>query len=94
MTDVPIPQDNMDRGERQLSEYGLQTREKQKARRYYGVLESQFRNYFKMAVRRPGVTGTNLLQILECRLDNVVYRLGMAMSRPKLDSSYVMGTLP
>ncbi len=68
---------------RQLSEYGLQTREKQKARRYYGVLESQFRNYFKMAVRRPGVTGTNLLQILECRLDNVVYRLGMAMSRPE-----------
>ena len=68
---------------RQLSEYGLQTREKQKARRYYGVLESQFRNYFKMAVGRPGVTGTNLLQILECRLDNVVYRLGMAMSRPE-----------
>lgn len=68
---------------RQLSEYGLQTREKQKCRRYYGVLESQFRNYFKMAVRRQGVTGTNLLQILECRLDNVVYRLGMAMSRPE-----------
>ncbi|NLM61438.1 MAG: 30S ribosomal protein S4 [Clostridiales bacterium] len=70
-------------GRKKLSEYGLQSREKQKTRRYYGVLESQFRKYFEMAERKPGVTGTNLLQILESRLDNVVYRLGMAMSRPE-----------
>ncbi|MDR1061057.1 MAG: 30S ribosomal protein S4 [Clostridiales bacterium] len=63
------------------SEYGLQLREKQKAKRFYGVLESQFAKYFDMAVQRSGVTGTNLLQILESRLDNVVYRLGMATSR-------------
>jgi small subunit ribosomal protein S4 len=70
-------------GRKKLSEYGLQSREKQKTRRYYGVLESQFRKYFEMAERKPGVTGTNLLSILETRLDNVVYRLGMAMSRPE-----------
>lgn len=64
-----------------LSEYGLQLREKQKARKFYGVLESQFRKYFEMAVRRKGVTGENLLQILETRFDNVVYRLGYASSR-------------
>ena len=63
------------------SEYGQQLREKQKAKRYYGLLESQFRSYFDMAVRRPGQTGENLLSILESRLDNVVYRLGFAMSR-------------
>ena len=63
------------------SEYGQQLREKQKVRRYYGVLESQFRGYFEMADRRPGQTGENLLSILESRLDNVVYRLGFAMSR-------------
>jgi small subunit ribosomal protein S4 len=63
------------------SEYGLQLREKQKAKRFYGVLESQFSKYFDMAVQRRGVTGANLLQILESRLDNVVYRLGMATSR-------------
>jgi len=63
------------------SEYGLQLREKQKAKRFYGVLEKQFAKYFDMAVQRQGVTGTNLLQILESRLDNVVYRLGMASSR-------------
>lgn len=70
-------------GRKKPSEYGLQSREKQKTRRYYGVLESQFRKYFDMAERKAGVTGTNLLQILETRLDNVVYRLGMAMSRPE-----------
>lgn len=64
-----------------LSEYGLQLREKQKARKFYGVLESQFRKYFEMAVRKKGVTGENLLQILETRFDNVVYRLGYANSR-------------
>lgn len=64
-----------------LSEYGLQLREKQKARKFYGILESQFRKYFDMAVRKKGVTGENLLQILETRFDNVVYRLGYANSR-------------
>lgn len=64
-----------------MSEYGTQLREKQKARRIYGVLEGQFRNYFQEADRRKGITGENLLQILESRLDNVVYRLGFAMSR-------------
>ena len=63
------------------SEYGQQLREKQKAKRYYGLLESQFRGYFEMAERRAGQTGENLLSILESRLDNVVYRLGFAMSR-------------
>jgi len=63
------------------SEYGLQLREKQKAKRFYGVLERQFAKYFDMAVQQKGVTGTNLLQILESRLDNVVYRLGLATSR-------------
>lgn len=68
---------------KKLSEYGIQLREKQKARRYYGVLESQFRKYFEMAVRKKGVTGENLLQLLELRLDNVIYRLGLATSRPE-----------
>ena len=68
-------------GRSKNSEYGLQLREKQKAKRYYGVLEKQFRSYYEMAERRPGKTGENLLSILECRLDNVVYRLGFAMSR-------------
>ena len=66
---------------KKLSEYGVQLREKQKARRYYGVLESQFAEYFEMASKRKGMTGENLLAILETRLDNVVYRLGFAMSR-------------
>ena len=68
-------------GHSKNSEYGQQLREKQKAKRYYGVLESQFRSYYDMAERRQGKTGENLLAILECRLDNVVYRLGFAMSR-------------
>ena len=61
--------------------YGLQLREKQKARRIYGVLERQFRGYFAKAERQKGVTGVALLQMLECRVDNVLYRLGMAPSR-------------
>jgi len=65
------------------SEYSLQLREKQKTKRYYGMLEKQFREYFEIANRRKGVTGENLLQLLESRLDNVVYRLGFAMSRPE-----------
>lgn len=70
-------------GRKKLSEYGMQHREKQKARRYYGVLESQFAKYFEMAEKMPGKTGEGLLQILETRLDNVVYRAGFAMSRPE-----------
>ena len=64
-----------------LKEYGMQLREKQTARRYYGVLEGQFKKYFEMAEAKEGVTGENLLSILECRFDNVVYRMGMASSR-------------
>ena len=68
---------------KKLSEYGVQLREKQKARRYYGVLESQFAKYFEMANKQKGITGENLLSILESRLDNVVYRLGFGLSRPE-----------
>lgn len=66
---------------RKVSDYGLQLREKQKARRIYGVLERQFRRYYAEALKRPGMTGATLLSILERRLDNVVYRLGFAESR-------------
>lgn len=64
-----------------LSEYGTQLREKQKTRYFYGVGEKQFRKYFEMASNKKGITGNNLLQILESRLDNVVYRLGFGVSR-------------
>lgn len=66
---------------RKVSEYGTQLREKQKLRRIYGILEAQFARYFAEAERRKGITGENLLQILESRLDNVVYRLRLASSR-------------
>ena len=66
---------------RRLSNYGIQLREKQKIKAMYGVLERQFRNYFHKAEKMTGETGTNLLQLLECRLDNVVYRLGLASTR-------------
>ena len=66
---------------RKISEYGQQLREKQRAKQTYGVLERQFRKYFEMADRMKGVTGENLLQLLERRLDNMVYRLGFATSR-------------
>jgi len=66
---------------KKVGEYGMQLREKQKAKRYYGVLERQFRNYYEMAVKKEGMTGANLLCILETRLDNVVYRMGLAASR-------------
>jgi small subunit ribosomal protein S4 len=66
---------------RKVSAYGLQLREKQKVRRIYGILEKQFRNYFEKAEREKGITGENLLQMLETRLDNFVYRLGFAPSR-------------
>ena len=64
-----------------LSDYGVQLREKQKVRRIYGVLEKQFRSYYKEAARRKGATGENLLQLLESRLDNVVYRIGFGSTR-------------
>src|ERR671921_313893 len=69
------------RGRQKQSEYRLQLREKQKARRYYGILERQFANYYDKASRQPGVTGDNLLRLLERRLDNVLVRLGFAASR-------------
>jgi small subunit ribosomal protein S4 len=71
------------KGERRtrLSDYGLQLREKQKLRRMYGVLERQFSNYYEEAARKSGATGENLLKLLECRLDNVVYRMGFASTR-------------
>lgn len=68
-------------GRKNVKEYGLQLREKQKAKRYYGVLENQFKGYFEKADNTEGVTGENLLSLLERRLDNVVYRIGLADSR-------------
>ncbi len=85
---LPLKNDKQDskksRGsnsERRLSDYGMQLREKQKARFIYGILERQFRNYYRKASRLEGITGDKLLQILESRLDNVVYRLGFAHTR-------------
>jgi len=66
---------------KKLKEYGLQLREKQRAKRYYGVLEKQFKHYFELAEKMSGVTGENLLSLLERRLDNVIYRMGLADSR-------------
>ena len=77
----PYPPGEHGRGRIRESEYMLQLREKQKARRIYGVLEKQFRNLYKEANRQPGITGENLLRMLELRLDNVVYRAGWAASR-------------
>lgn len=68
-------------GRKKVSEYGLQLREKQKAKRFYGLQETQFRNLFEKAARKKGITGENLLILLESRLDNVVFRLGFASSR-------------
>ena len=69
------------RANRKVSEYGLQLREKQKAKFIYGVLEKPFHNYYEKAERMPGMTGTNLITILESRLDNVIFRLGFARTR-------------
>ena len=74
-------QHGVDASKKKVSEYGVQLREKQKAKFFYGVLESQFRKYFDMASTKKGITGENLLQILETRLDNVVYRMGLGTSR-------------
>ena len=68
-------------GRKKASEYGLQLRAKQMAKRYYGVLEGQFAKYFELAEKKQGITGENLLQILESRIDNVIYRLGFGSSR-------------
>ncbi|MCL1808800.1 MAG: 30S ribosomal protein S4 [Clostridiales bacterium] len=68
-------------GRKKISEYGVQLREKQKAKRFYGLLETQFRNLFEKAAKKKGITGENLLVMLETRLDNVVFRLGFASSR-------------
>lgn len=75
------PGQHGDSRRQRLSDYALQLREKQKVRRMYGVLEKQFRNYYKEAARIKGATGENLLQLLEKRLDNVVYRMGFAVTR-------------
>jgi small subunit ribosomal protein S4 len=75
-----VPGQHGDRRSR-LSDYGVQLREKQKLRRIYGLLERQFRNYYKKASRAKGSTGERLLQLLECRLDNVAYRMGFAVTR-------------
>jgi len=72
---------NLQRGNRKVSEYGLQLREKQKAKFIYGVLEKPFRNYYKRADKMRGLTGPNLMTILESRLDNVIFRLGFARTR-------------
>ncbi len=79
----PFPPGQHGQGRHRTSEYGSQLREKQKARRYYGVLEKQFHSYYESAARKQGVTGENLLQLLESRLDNTVFRLGLAASRPE-----------
>ena len=70
-------------GRKKSSEYGTQLREKQKAKRYYGLLEGQFYHYFELPEKMSGMTGENLVKVLESRLDNVVYRAGFAMSRPE-----------
>lgn len=77
----PTPPGQHGKRRTKLSEYGLQLREKQKVKRIYGVLEKQFAHYFDLAKKQKGITGSNLLEILETRLDNVVYRLGLATSR-------------
>lgn len=76
---------------KKISEYGIQLRAKQKARRFYGVLESQFAKYFDMAERQKGMAGENLLRILESRLDNIIYRLGFASSRAEARQLVVHG---
>lgn len=76
---------------KKTSEYGLQLREKQKAKRFYGVLETQFRNYFDKAAKKKGITGENLLVMLETRFDNVVFRMGFASSRKEARQLVVHG---
>jgi small subunit ribosomal protein S4 len=75
------PGEHGQRRRSKVSEYGIQLREKQKIKRIYGLLETQFRNYFKKANKQKGITGENLIKLLESRFDNIVYRLGLAASR-------------
>jgi small subunit ribosomal protein S4 len=77
----PYPPGQHGKGRIKVSEYGKRLREKQKLRRVYGILERQFRRYFATAARRKGVTGENLLQLLESRIDNVIFRMGLAVTR-------------
>lgn len=77
----PYPPGQRKRRPPKQTEYSIQLREKQKARRYYGLLEKQFKNYYERASRQRGITGENLLRLLELRFDNVIYRLGLAFSR-------------
>ena len=77
----PVPPGMHGQGRRKLSEFGVRLREKQKLRRIYGVFETQFKTYFQLAAKTKGVTGVRLLQLLETRLDNIVYRLGFATAR-------------
>lgn len=77
----PYPPGQHGKGRMKVSEYGKRLREKQRVRKIYGILEAQFRRYFKQAAGRKGVTGENLLKLLESRLDNVVYRMGLAVTR-------------
>ena len=88
---MSAPRTARQRRGRKVSDYGLQLREKQKARRIYGVLERQFRHYFAMAEKRPGLTGENLLLLLEMRLDNIVYRMGFAETRAQARQMVVHG---
>ena len=81
-------------GRKKVSEYGLQLREKQKARRIYGILEGQFRKYFERAERTKGITGENLLVLLERRLDNAVFRMGFAASRNQARQMVRHGLIP
>jgi hypothetical protein len=82
------------RGRMKQSEYRVQLREKQKAKRYYGVLEKQFAGYYEKASRQTGITGENLLTLLECRLDNVLVRLGFGASPPSSPDRYPRGSRP
>ena len=86
-----LPPGQHGQGRKKVSEYGLQLREKQKAKRFYGVQETQFRNLFDKAARKTGKTGENLLIMLETRLDNVVFRLGFASSRKEARQLVVHG---
>jgi small subunit ribosomal protein S4 len=83
VTRRPYPPGQHGQGRFKMSEYGMRLREKQKTRRIYGLLERQFRSYYKKAATRKGNTGETLLQMLEQRLDNVVYRMGFAVTRPQ-----------
>ncbi|MFL2648060.1 MAG: 30S ribosomal protein S4 [Candidatus Actinomarinales bacterium] len=83
LQDRPYPPGENGRKRMRETDYGTQLKEKQKVRYMYGVMEKQFRNYYKLASRMPGITGENLLILLESRLDNVIYRSGFASSRPQ-----------